>query len=71
LNLDQGGPIAAALDELYGYVQGRLLQAAIDNSTGPLDDARRVLDTLRDSWSTLATRGGTGDPAAADVEGAA
>ena len=70
LNLEQGGSIAATLDELYGYVQGRLLQAAIDNSTGPLDEARRVLDTLRDSWSTLATRGGTAEPAA-DVEGAA
>jgi flagellar secretion chaperone FliS len=55
LNMEQGGEIARRLDELYAYVNSRILQAAADNAVGPLDDASRVLATLRDSWLAIAT----------------
>jgi flagellar protein FliS len=55
LNMEQGGEIAQRLDELYGYVNGRILQAAAENAVGPIDDATRVLATLRESWVAIAT----------------
>ena len=71
LNMEQGGQIAGALDDLYSYITGRLLQAATDNSVAPVDDARRVLETLRDSWFAVAS--GTRDASTGDaaVRGAA
>lgn len=66
LNMDRGGELAERLDALYAYVNACILQAAAENSTVPLDQATRVLTTLRDSWVTIAT------PAAeAPVRGAA
>jgi len=56
LNLRDGGEVAASLDRLYSYVNDRLLAAAIENSVGPLDEARAVLETLRDGWSTIAVQ---------------
>ncbi|MBP7779417.1 MAG: flagellar export chaperone FliS [Acidobacteria bacterium] len=55
LNMEQGGEIAERLDELYAYVTARILQAAAANAVGPLDDASRVLATLRESWLAVAT----------------
>ncbi len=66
LNLDEGGEIATQLDALYGYVNTCILQAAQDNAVGPLDDATRVLQTLRDSWVSIASA-----PGQASVRGAA
>jgi flagellar protein FliS len=54
LDMTDGGDIAATLDELYGFVTGRLIQAATDNAVAPIDDALRVLTPLRDGWATLA-----------------
>lgn len=66
LNMEQGGEIAQRLDDLYVYVNGRIIAAAAENSAGPIDDATRVLTVLRESWVAIAT------PAAeAPVRGAA
>jgi flagellar protein FliS len=54
LNMEAGGDVAANLDRLYDYVNDRLITAAMKNSVEPLDEARKVLDTLRDGWSTIA-----------------
>ncbi|MGD9905846.1 MAG: flagellar export chaperone FliS [Vicinamibacterales bacterium] len=67
LNMAEGGDVAAALDDLYAYVNSRLLQAAAENAVGPLDDALRVFASLRDAWATIAAAppgraGGTSDP---------
>lgn len=58
LNLEAGGEIAERLDELYAFVNARILQAAVDNSVVPIDEARRVLSMLRESWVTLARPAG-------------
>ena len=66
LNMEQGGEIAQRLDDLYVYVNGRIIAAAAENGVGPIDDATRVLTVLRESWVAIAT------PAAdAAVRGAA
>jgi flagellar protein FliS len=54
LNLDAGGAVAVSLDELYGYASRRLLDAAAQNDVKPLDEIRRVFETLRDGWQTIA-----------------
>ena len=55
LNVEQGGDIALALDDLYGYSTRRLMQAAIDNDVAPIDEVRRLLEGLRDSWRSIAS----------------
>jgi flagellar secretion chaperone FliS len=56
LNMDQGGDVAVSLDALYTYVNGRVLEASIQNDRGPLDECARLLRTLRDAWSEIASR---------------
>ncbi len=65
LNMAEGGDIAQRLDELYSFVNQRILQAVQTNSVAPLDEAIGVLDTLRGSWVSIAA------PADAGVRGAA
>jgi flagellar secretion chaperone FliS len=55
LNMEQGGDLAQRLDELYIYVNGRIIAAAAENSVAPIDDATRVLNVLRESWVAIAT----------------
>ncbi|MGE0362211.1 MAG: flagellar export chaperone FliS [Vicinamibacterales bacterium] len=62
LNMAEGGAVAATLDDLYAYVNGRLLAAAADNAVAPLDDAIRVFAGLRDAWATVAAQPGAGRP---------
>ena len=56
LNMEQGGDVAASLDALYTYVNGRVLEASIQNDRGPLDECVRLLRTLREAWSEIASR---------------
>lgn len=55
LNLEAGGEIALRLDELYGFVNLRILDATKDNAVAPLDEAVRVLALLRESWLSIAS----------------
>lgn len=54
LDLEQGGALAAELHRLYDYVSTRLIDASMQNATGPLDDARKVLQSLREGWQGAA-----------------
>lgn len=51
LDMDNGGEIASSLDRLYVFVRDRLLEASFAQDVRPLDDAVRVLTTLRDGWA--------------------
>ena len=55
LDVDRGGDVARSLDQLYDYVTSRLLDASFTQQTGPLDEAVKVLSTLRDGWVSIAT----------------
>ena len=61
LNMEQGGEVAVSLDALYTYVNGRLLEASLNNDRAPIDESARLLRTLRDAWAEIAVRDvGTG-----------
>jgi flagellar protein FliS len=55
LDMQGGGAIAGELDRLYAYVTERLTAASITQDVAPLDDASRVLSTLRDGWVAIST----------------
>lgn len=54
LDLERGGPVAAQLDALYSYVTGRLIDANVELDPLALDEAHRLLSTLRDGWQQIA-----------------
>jgi flagellar protein FliS len=54
LDMDAGGEIAARLDALYSYVIERLLEANRRTDQGPVDEAVRLLSTLREAWAQIA-----------------
>lgn len=56
LNIDQGGEVATSLDSLYTYVNGRLLDASMQNDRAPLDESAKLLRTLREAWAEIAAR---------------
>jgi flagellar secretion chaperone FliS len=53
LDMDSGGDVAEHLDKLYGYVRDRLIDASAKQDLQPLDEARRVLTTLREGWLAI------------------
>jgi flagellar protein FliS len=56
LNIEGGGPVAASLDELYSFITRRILDSAMHNSTEPLDEVQRIIETLRDGWQQIAVQ---------------
>jgi flagellar secretion chaperone FliS len=61
LDLERGGEVAATLDGLYDYMSRRVLEATSLNDAARIEEVRRLLETLRESWVTLARMGGV-DP---------
>lgn len=55
LNMDAGGAIAKELDRLYTYVRDRMLEASVRQDPRPLEEALKVLTTLREAWGQIAT----------------
>ena len=54
LDMDKGGVISEKLDSLYAYINGRLIEASSRQNARPVDEAARLLTTLRDSWAEAA-----------------
>jgi flagellar secretion chaperone FliS len=50
------GPIALQLDQLYEFVQGRLLEGNMTKEARPTQEALQVLRGLLDAWQDLAAR---------------
>lgn len=61
LNMEAGGEVAKSLDALYTYVNGRMVEANIQNTTEPIAESIRLLTTLREGWAEIAKPGGTGE----------
>jgi flagellar protein FliS len=53
LDMETGGEVAEHLDSLYGFVRDRLIDASVTQDLQPLDEARRVLTTLREGWLAI------------------
>ncbi len=55
LDLKAGGEVAAQLDALYIYITGRLLAFSASMDVAAVDEAHRLLVTLRDAWQQIAS----------------
>lgn len=53
LNEEAGGDIAANLNNLYDYMQRRLLQANLNSDPGILDEVAGLLREVRDGWHAI------------------
>ena len=50
LDHGRGGEIAQRLTQLYDYMQGRLLEANMQQSDGPLAEVLALMGTLGEAW---------------------
>lgn len=53
LDIKAGGELAANLDALYDYMNGRLLQANLKNDAALLEEVLHLLTDLRNSWNAI------------------
>lgn len=56
LDRDNGGEIAASLAGLYLYVIREITDANVNLNTKALDNAKKILSELRESWSAIRNR---------------
>ena len=54
LDMESGGEIATNLDEVYGYVMGRLCEAEAENGDVILTEAARLLGEVKHGWDGIA-----------------
>lgn len=54
LNADVGGEIAMNLDELYGYMERRLLEANIADDIALIDEVTGLMRTIKSGWDGIA-----------------
>jgi flagellar protein FliS len=54
LDMERGGDIAENLDRIYSWALARLLDAVVDRDAGPIEEVRRVFESLREAWQTIA-----------------
>ena len=50
LDVEKGGEIATSLKRLYGFVMQQILDADKNLDTNAIDNARRIVSDLRESW---------------------
>lgn len=53
LDLEKGGEIAASLKRLYSFVMREINDADKNLDTNAIDNARRVVSELRESWVSI------------------
>ena len=56
LNLQDGGRLAADLNDLYAYVTLRLTQANLRNDVKSLDECRQLIQPLQQAWAEIGPR---------------
>lgn len=56
LNTDDGGELAADLNDLYAYTSLRLTQANLRNDEPALDECQRLIEPLRSAWTAIAAQ---------------
>ncbi|MFZ6046324.1 flagellar export chaperone FliS [Pseudomonas sp. CR3202] len=54
LDRQKGGEIAANLDGLYEYMEGRLLQANLKNDAALVDEVAGLLREIKSAWDAIA-----------------
>jgi flagellar secretion chaperone FliS len=53
LDLNNGGPLAANLDDLYDYMCRQLIKANLSNRAETLDEVANLLGEIRSAWIAL------------------
>ena len=53
LDLAAGGELAANLDNIYEYIERRLLKANMDNDVAILDEVSTLLHEIKSAWETI------------------
>jgi flagellar secretion chaperone FliS len=53
LDLQQGGELAARLDQLYAYVSIRLTQANLRNDLSALEECAQLITPIREAWESI------------------
>jgi flagellar secretion chaperone FliS len=56
LDIERGGEIASSLDNLYGYMIGRIMDAVSTNNAAPLSEVERLITTIREGWQGIANQ---------------
>ena len=55
LDIERGGEIAKNLDELYGYLQSKLLEANVQQNDEPLAESSKLLGNLLEGWRAISS----------------
>ena len=53
LDMEAGGEIAVNLDDLYGYMTRRLIDASTQNDTLPLDEVSDLMLEIKTAWDAM------------------
>ena len=53
LDIEAGGEIATNLDDLYGYINNRLLEANINNDVTALDESASLIGQIKSAWDAM------------------
>lgn len=53
LDLSAGGELAANLDDLYEYIERRLIQANLKNDVTILDEVSALLHEIKTAWESI------------------
>lgn len=61
LNMDEGREVAVQLDQLYDYMVERITASNISGTPDGLDEAIRLLGTVREGWVQLSGSGTAAD----------
>jgi flagellar protein FliS len=54
LNMEEGADVAGQLDQLYGHVISRILEANVTGTPELIEEAARLLQTVRVAWAEVA-----------------
>lgn len=59
LDHDKGGEIARNLEDLYIYMERRLIEANRDNDAGLLDEVSDLFRQIKEAWDAIADHAGS------------
>ena len=56
LDMEKGGAVAEQLDNLYTYINSRLLDVTLKQDIAACDEVHNLLSTVRDAWSQVSSQ---------------
>jgi flagellar protein FliS len=56
LDMEKGGAVAEQLDNLYTYINSRLIDVTVKQDIAACDEVHKLLSTLRDAWSQISSK---------------